>query len=207
MVLVVAVDWTSRPANCSRAAGSTAVPVIGVLNKLDRESRDPFDLIDEIEESLALNVTRASRQSAWGPLSRHLFVGTLLLFECVVHDWVVDAIRGNDLGDPKLRWLLPKRALDKLRSSGARDSARTEPAVRAAEFLQTEITSNPRAPSPPTPYPGRSVMAEEWLSLRRRWAGRGIGGDNELLRVRHLVPKSVQVYRLVRSEPNKIRIW
>ena len=36
------------------------VPIITFVNKLDRESRDPFDLLDEIEQSLALDVTPAS---------------------------------------------------------------------------------------------------------------------------------------------------
>jgi peptide chain release factor 3 len=36
------------------------VPIITFVNKLDRESRDPFDLIDEIEQTLALDVTPAS---------------------------------------------------------------------------------------------------------------------------------------------------
>jgi peptide subunit release factor RF-3 len=33
------------------------VPIITFVNKLDREGRDPFDLLDEIEQSLALDVT------------------------------------------------------------------------------------------------------------------------------------------------------
>jgi peptide chain release factor 3 len=33
------------------------VPIITFVNKLHRESRDPFDLLDEIEQSLALDVT------------------------------------------------------------------------------------------------------------------------------------------------------
>ena len=36
------------------------VPIITFVNKLDREGRDPFDLLDEIEQSLALDVTPAS---------------------------------------------------------------------------------------------------------------------------------------------------
>jgi len=36
------------------------VPIITFINKLDREGRDPFDLLDEIEQSLALDVTPAS---------------------------------------------------------------------------------------------------------------------------------------------------
>src|SRR6187455_2845840 len=36
------------------------VPIITFINKLDREGRDPFDLLDEIEQTLALEVTPAS---------------------------------------------------------------------------------------------------------------------------------------------------
>src|ERR1700730_18008050 len=36
------------------------VPIITLANELDREARDPFDLLDEIEQSLALDVTPAS---------------------------------------------------------------------------------------------------------------------------------------------------
>jgi peptide chain release factor 3 len=35
-------------------------PVLTFVNKPDREGRDPFDLLDEIERSLALDVTPAS---------------------------------------------------------------------------------------------------------------------------------------------------
>ena len=36
------------------------VPIITFVNKLDREGRDPFELLDEIEQTLALDVTPAS---------------------------------------------------------------------------------------------------------------------------------------------------
>jgi peptide chain release factor 3 len=36
------------------------VPIITFVNKLDREGRDPFDLLDEIEQTLALDVAPAS---------------------------------------------------------------------------------------------------------------------------------------------------
>ena len=36
------------------------IPIITFINKLDREGRDPFDLLDEIERTLALDVTPAS---------------------------------------------------------------------------------------------------------------------------------------------------
>jgi len=33
------------------------VPIITLVNKLDREGRDPFELLDKIEQCLALDVT------------------------------------------------------------------------------------------------------------------------------------------------------
>src|SRR5262245_39376496 len=36
------------------------IPIITFINKMDREGRDPFELLDEIEKTLALDVTPAS---------------------------------------------------------------------------------------------------------------------------------------------------
>ena len=36
------------------------VPIMTFINKMDREARDPFDLMSEIEQTLALDVTPAS---------------------------------------------------------------------------------------------------------------------------------------------------
>jgi peptide chain release factor 3 len=94
------------------------VPIITFVNKLDRESRDPFDLLDEIEQSLALDVTPASWPIGMGRdfLGTYdLFADALLLFERGVHDRVTEPVRCSGLDDPKLPRLLPKAALAKLR--------------------------------------------------------------------------------------------
>jgi peptide subunit release factor RF-3 len=60
------------------------VPIITFVNKLDREARDPFDLLDEIEQGLALEVTPASWPIGTGRdfLGTYdLFADVLLLFE------------------------------------------------------------------------------------------------------------------------------
>jgi peptide chain release factor 3 len=44
------------------------VSIITFVNKLDREGRDPFDLLNEIEQSLALDVTPASWPISMGHL-------------------------------------------------------------------------------------------------------------------------------------------
>jgi peptide chain release factor 3 len=67
------------------------VLIITFVNKLDREGRDPLDLIDEIEQALALDVTPASWPIGIGrdfPGTYNLFADALLLFERAVHDRV-----------------------------------------------------------------------------------------------------------------------
>src|SRR6201998_3749189 len=94
------------------------VPIITFVNKLDRESRDPFDLLDEIEQSLARDVPPASWPIGMGRdfLGTYdLFADALLLFERGVHDRVTEPVRCSGLDDPKLARLLPKDALAKLR--------------------------------------------------------------------------------------------
>src|ERR1700742_3044218 len=48
------------------------IPIVTFINKMDRESRDPFELLDEIEKTLALDTAPVT----W-PIGRgHDFVGT-----------------------------------------------------------------------------------------------------------------------------------
>src|SRR6186997_134663 len=49
------------------------IPIITFINKMDRESRDPFDLIDEIEKTLALDTTPMT----WPVVRGRDFVGTI----------------------------------------------------------------------------------------------------------------------------------
>jgi peptide chain release factor 3 len=94
------------------------VPIITFVNKLDRESRDPFELLDEIEQSLALDVTPASWPIGMGRAffgTYDLFADALLLFERGLHDRVTEPVRCHGLDDPELARSLPKPALAKLR--------------------------------------------------------------------------------------------
>jgi peptide chain release factor 3 len=44
------------------------VSITTFINQFDREGRDPFDLLDEIEQSLELDVTPPPGRSAWGAI-------------------------------------------------------------------------------------------------------------------------------------------
>src|SRR5271170_6277870 len=68
------------------------IPIVTFINKMDRETRDPFDLLDEIEKTLALDTAPMT----W-PIGRGRdFVGTL--------DVVTGAVRlmdGTNRGTPQ----------------------------------------------------------------------------------------------------------
>src|SRR6185295_472037 len=94
------------------------VPIITFINKLDREGRDTFDLLDEIEQTLALEVTPAT----W-PIGRgnrfvgcyHLWRDELLLLNRVKDGSLATGITMTGLNDPALEQHLTNEALAELR--------------------------------------------------------------------------------------------
>jgi peptide chain release factor 3 len=94
------------------------VPIVTFVNKMDREARDPFDLIDEIEQTLALDATPAAWPIGMGRdfLGAYdLLADRLLLFERNAGDRLVEPIRCSGLDDARLPELLPAAALTRLR--------------------------------------------------------------------------------------------
>src|SRR5437762_7695230 len=95
------------------------VPIITFVNKLDREGRDPFDLLDEIEQSLALDVTPASWPIGMGRdfLGCYdLLQDQLVLTERGEKSTLDEGVTCQGLSDPKLDALLPESAAATLRS-------------------------------------------------------------------------------------------
>ena len=87
------------------------LPILTFCNKMDRESRDTFDIIDEIQENLAIDVTPAS----W-PIGRGRdFMGTydilrdrLELMDRADRNKVSASIAINGLNDPALTEHIPE---------------------------------------------------------------------------------------------------
>ena len=87
------------------------MPILTFCNKMDRESRDTFDIIDEIQENLAIDVTPAS----W-PIGRGRdFMGTydilrdrLELMDRADRNKVSASIAINGLNDPALTEHIPE---------------------------------------------------------------------------------------------------
>ncbi len=94
------------------------VPIVTFINKLDREGRDPFELLDEIEQTLALDVTPASWPIGMGKQFKgcyDLFNDRLILIERSKGDLPAEGEVCTGLDDPKLDELLPADAVAKLR--------------------------------------------------------------------------------------------
>src|SRR3954449_1249011 len=66
MVIDAAKGIESQTRKLFEACRLRDVPIITFINKLDRESRDSFDLLSEIEQTLALDVTLSSWRSGMG---------------------------------------------------------------------------------------------------------------------------------------------
>ncbi|WP_298565973.1 peptide chain release factor 3 [uncultured Aliiroseovarius sp.] len=92
------------------------LPILTFCNKMDRESRDTFDIIDEIQENLAIDVTPASWPIGMG----RDFLGCydllndrLELMDRADRNVVAETIEINGLDDPKLAEHVPAHMLEK----------------------------------------------------------------------------------------------
>jgi peptide chain release factor 3 len=93
------------------------VPIITFINKMDRESRDPIELMDEIASTLALDVAPMS----WPAGSGRNFKGTydvahdrMLLFDTAHRERLGEVIKCEGITDPKLETSLPQEQYRKL---------------------------------------------------------------------------------------------
>ena len=94
------------------------VPIMTFINKMDREARDPFDLMDEIERTLALDVTPASWPIGMGRDFKgcyDLLRDRLILIDKSKAEKLTDGIACQGLDDPKIDEHLGPDAAQKLR--------------------------------------------------------------------------------------------
>lgn len=100
------------------------VPILTFINKLDREGLDPFCLLDDIEKTLAMEVTPASWPIGMGKdfLGCYDLINDQLILMNKSADkshinGTIETCKGLD--DPKLDQLLPAHAVAKLRDDVA----------------------------------------------------------------------------------------
>jgi peptide chain release factor 3 len=113
------------------------IPIVTFINKMDRESRDPFDLLDEIEKTLALDTAPVT----W-PIGRGAnFAGTYDLRRKLVRrldaDETATPVSGPD--DAAFAELLPEAALAEWREEVALAQEACKPFTVEA-FLEGHLT-------------------------------------------------------------------
>jgi peptide chain release factor 3 len=98
------------------------VPILTFINKMDRETRDPFELMDEIAATLALDTAPATWPVGVGADFRgcyDLLRERMLLLGDGRKDRAAEEIPCTGLDDPRLARALPAAQLDKLREEVA----------------------------------------------------------------------------------------
>ena len=96
------------------------IPIITFVNKMDREARDNFEILDEIEQKLALDVTPASFPIGVGRDFKgcyDLLDDQLILFDRSVQKLADESIQCKGLDDPKLLEHLEEYEVETLREN------------------------------------------------------------------------------------------
>ncbi|MBL4633468.1 MAG: peptide chain release factor 3 [Kofleriaceae bacterium] len=94
------------------------MPIISFVNKLDREGRDPFTLMDEVEKTLAIDVTPATWPIGIGRdfLGCYdIFNDSLLLLDKTDRAILTEGRKCDGLDDPLIDELFPEKAAAQLR--------------------------------------------------------------------------------------------
>ncbi|NKX44366.1 peptide chain release factor 3 [Roseicyclus persicicus] len=118
------------------------LPILTFCNKMDREGRDTFEIIDEIQQNLAIDVTPASWPIGMG----RDFVGCydilhdrLELMDRADRNRVAESIKIAGLDDPKLAQHVPADLLAQLREE-LEMARELLPAFDRAAFLEGSMT-------------------------------------------------------------------
>ncbi|MDF2970389.1 MAG: peptide chain release factor 3 [Microvirga sp.] len=110
MVIDAAKGIEARTRKLFEVCRMRDIPIVTFINKMDREARSPFDLLDEIEKTLALDTAPVT----WPISQGRSFAGTFDLRRNVVRRIDTDEeptpVFGPD--DPKLMSLLPPEEAD-----------------------------------------------------------------------------------------------
>ncbi len=115
------------------------IPIITFVNKMDRDGRDPFDLVDEIEKTLALDVAPATWPIGMGRDFKgtyHLMHDSLALMERGGTD---EGITCKGLNDPNIDAHIPAHLAAEMREQVAMAQGAMKPFDRQA-YLEGHMT-------------------------------------------------------------------
>ncbi len=94
------------------------IPIIVFINKLDREGKDAFDLLDEVEQKLGLSVTPLSFPIGMGYDFKgiyNIYEKNINLFSGDSKKNIEDTIAFDDINNPELENIIGSKAAESLR--------------------------------------------------------------------------------------------
>jgi peptide chain release factor 3 len=143
MVLDAAKGIESQTRKLFEVCRLRDTPIITFINKLDREAREPFELLDDIEKTLALDVSPVTWPIGMGDRFRGAFD--------LVHDtlyaftpnqggsFIAEGEQLKGIGDPRLEALVPPAELLKFREEVEMVRAVCKP-FDAQAYLEGHLT-------------------------------------------------------------------
>ncbi|NIZ18806.1 peptide chain release factor 3 [Entomospira culicis] len=117
-------------------------PIITFLNKLDREGKDPFEVLDEVERELNLQVTPLSWPIGQGQAFKgvyNLLEDNILLFDAHATDLEAKMIDGKDLDSAEVKGHIAEHLLTKLKEDLAMIRG-VYPTLNQADYLKGTIS-------------------------------------------------------------------
>ncbi|MGB1540199.1 MAG: peptide chain release factor 3, partial [Rickettsiales bacterium] len=118
------------------------MPIITFINKMDREAREPFELLDEIEQTLALDVAPVTWPIGMGDRFKgcyDLINDTFYAFEAGHGDRLQEGMEFKGVDDPRLDEMMPKQELATFREEVEMVRAMCKPFDRKA-YLEGHLT-------------------------------------------------------------------
>lgn len=122
MVLDAAKGIESQTLKLFEVCRLRNIPIITFINKMDRESQDPFALMDEVEDKLQMQVTPASWPIGMGRDFKgcyDLLNDRLVLFDRSKGETLSDSLTCSGLDDPLIDGKLPADQAAQLREDVA----------------------------------------------------------------------------------------
>ena len=142
MVLDAAKGIESQTRKLFEVCRLRDTPIITFINKMDREAQEPFILLDEIEKTLALDVTPVTYPIGMGKSFKGVFDiinDKLHIFDAGSGDVISEGVKCNGIDDPKLDEIIPEKELATFREEVAMIKASYKPFNRNA-YLEGHLT-------------------------------------------------------------------
>jgi peptide chain release factor 3 len=118
------------------------IPIVTVVNKMDRPARAPLDLMDEVEKVLGITIIPATWPIGSGDSFRGVYSlrdQQVFLFERTAHNATKAAVQTTGPTDPQLRDALGARAHDQLLEDLAMVETCVQP-FEMSDFLQQKVS-------------------------------------------------------------------